>query len=162
MSSLYFFGLPLFAVFLQFYFAYLQSVKIRNAVATMPHFYIKKLKLRVEGKSKFSYSIRWLSADLLILDKTLVLIMYDTIFGFRTNYQPCYQYFFDENIGQKIEGVSQVFNDAYIQYYGEKLILKGNVQTLLLNGTIECCLTIDAKNMDILSILKKHKITVYP
>ena len=96
------------------------------------------------------------------MDKTIVLLMYNNFFRTPFIYQPAYQYFFNDNITYKTEGVSQVFRDAFIQYYGNKLILKGDAKALFLNGTIECTLKIKDENIDIIAILEKYNITVYP
>jgi hypothetical protein len=157
------FFIPLLLLFLgQFYYGHLQAVKIKRAIEAIPHFCIKNVKTTIEGYSKLSYSIHWLSTDVIIMDKTIILITHHDFWGVPFGYQPTYQFFFDENIAQKIAGVSLLCNDTYLQYYGDKLFLKGGTKMWFLNGTIECNLKIDPKKTDIMAILQKYHIIAYP
>jgi hypothetical protein len=142
----------------QIYYYNQQAHKISRAIQMLPHTYLKKAKMGVNmrlghGHAEF--------ADLFIMDSTIIVLPWASFFG-NIQYQPVQQYFFDDTILPETKGISMIFRDTFIQYYGNKLVLRSKFKQLWFDVNFESSYKIDAENMDIVHILKKHKITVYP
>ena len=154
-----FFLTPITILFWRFIVYRNKALKIRSYYANdLSVVYVNDLNATIIGKSRVSYRVLWLQADLIISKEMIIAIHYHHFLGFRL-YQPTYLFCFRDALPLNDLGkIKMTIKNTIASIKSYKLVLKGTYTSRIFDFKMECNYNWGRKEIGMDEILKQQRI----